>query len=65
MEDILRYNTTLRELDLRGNALGDAGMGPIAQALKVHENSHLAELNLGYNEIKDTGGWLPGWIKAA
>ena len=32
-----------------------AGAGFISQALKEHTNERLAEIDLGYNEIKDEG----------
>ena len=32
-----------------------AGAAAVSQALKEHTNERLAELDLGYNEIKDEG----------
>lgn len=43
------------QLDLRGNALGNDGAILIGRGLRSHENKALAELDLGYNEIKDDG----------
>lgn len=43
------------QLDLRGNALGNDGAILIGRGLRAHENRGLAELDLGYNEIKDDG----------
>lgn len=53
--DLLMFNQSLVTLDLRGNGLGNSGAGAIASGLKGHENEHLTELDLGYNEIKDDG----------
>ena len=35
--------------------LGLTGAAAISQALKEHTNERLAEIDLGYNEIKDEG----------
>ena len=55
LADLLMFNTALRQIDLRGNELGDAGAAQICRALKEHSNERLLELDLGYNEIKDDG----------
>lgn len=55
LADLLMFNTSLRQVDLRGNELGDAGAAQICRALKEHGNERLLELDLGYNEIKDDG----------
>ncbi len=49
------YNTRLVSLDLRGNGLGNDGVIFLSRGIRGHENVHLAELDLGYNEIKDDG----------
>lgn len=43
------------QLDLRGNALGNDGAILIGRGLRQAENKGLAELDMGYNEIKDDG----------
>lgn len=53
--DLIMYNTSLASIDLRGNNFGDYGAILIANSLKQHENTHLVELDMGYNEIKDDG----------
>ncbi len=47
-------NTTLTELNLKGNSLGEGGGQTIAAALR--ENHTLTELNLGYNSLGEGGG---------
>ena len=53
--DLLLFNTSLVTVDLRGNNFGDPGAFQIARALRELTNERLAELDLGYNEIKDEG----------
>lgn len=53
--DLLLFNTTLTAVDLRGNNFGDPGAFQLARALRELTNEKLAELDLGYNEIKDEG----------
>jgi Ran GTPase-activating protein (RanGAP) involved in mRNA processing and transport len=55
LADLIMYNTTISQLDLRGNAFGNDGAILIGRGLRSHENKALAELDLGYNEIKDDG----------
>lgn len=43
------------QLDLRGNGLGNDGAIIIGRGLRTAESKVLAELDLGYNEIKDDG----------
>lgn len=43
------------QLDLRGNGLGNDGAIIIGRGLRAAETKVLAELDLGYNEIKDDG----------
>lgn len=43
------------QVDLRGNGLGNDGAIRISRGLRSHQNPKLAELDLGYNEIKDDG----------
>ena len=45
----------LLQLDLRGNGLGNDGAIRISRGLRSHQNKNLAELDLGYNEVKDDG----------
>ncbi len=55
VSDLLMYNTRLGSLDLRGNGLGNDGVIFLSRGLRGLENPQLAELDLGYNEIKDDG----------
>jgi hypothetical protein len=55
VSDLLMYNTRLVSLDLRGNGLGNDGIIFLSRGIRGHENKHLSELDLGYNEIKDDG----------
>ena len=55
MQDLILFNTTLVTLDLRGNGFGNKGAIQISRALREHTNDKLAELDLGYCEIKDEG----------
>lgn len=43
------------QLDLRGNSLGNDGAIIISRGLRSAESKLLAELDMGYNEIKDDG----------
>jgi hypothetical protein len=43
------------QLDLRGNGLGNDGAIILGRGLRTAESKVLAELDLGYNEIKDDG----------
>ena len=47
-------NTSLTEIDLYGNEIGDEGGKAIGEALKV--NTSLTEIDLGRNNIGDEGG---------
>lgn len=53
--DLLLFNASLVTVDLRGNGFGDSGAIHIARALRELTTEKLAELDLGYNEIKDDG----------
>ena len=46
-------NTSLTEINLGGNNIGDEGGKAIGEALKV--NTSLTEINLGDNKIGDEG----------
>lgn len=50
----LRYNRTIRILDLTGNLIGDDGISAISGALDPR-NSALEELRVGKNEISAVG----------
>jgi hypothetical protein len=43
------------QLDLRGNGLTNDGAIIISRGLRSAESKKLAELDMGYNEIKDDG----------
>ena len=58
--DLIMYNDSLSELDLRGNNLGNDGAIFLSRGLKAHQNPKLKELDLGYNEIKDDGACALG-----
>jgi hypothetical protein len=45
----------LWQLDLRGNGLGNDGAILVSRGLRSAESKVLAELDMGYNEIKDDG----------
>ena len=51
---LIMYNTTIKELDLRGNGLKDNGMIWIARSLRESQLD-LSKLNLAYNDIQDDG----------
>lgn len=51
---LIMYNTTIKELDLRGNGLKDNGMIWIARSLKESQLD-LNKLNVAYNDIQDDG----------
>ncbi|RUS35439.1 hypothetical protein BC938DRAFT_483540 [Jimgerdemannia flammicorona] len=53
MADHLKYNTTLRQLNLQWNCIGDDGAFAIAKSLRT--NTTLTSLNLGWNRIQDRG----------
>ncbi len=53
--DLLMFNSTIRTLDLRGNALGNDGAIILSRGLKTAESIKLQELDMGYNEIRDEG----------
>ncbi len=55
VSDLLLMTSTLRALDLRGNALGNDGAIIVSRGLRNADGKRLAELDLGYNEIKDEG----------
>jgi hypothetical protein len=42
---------TLQTLDIQGSRLGDAGMGPVVEALR--HNTHLTKLNCSYNNMRE------------
>ena len=50
----LARNNSVKRIDFRGNAIGEAGARAIAEALKV--NTTLLSLNLSENWIGDAGG---------
>ena len=50
---VLKVNSTLTNLNLGWNSIGDEGAHSLSQALKV--NSTLTNLNLGWNSIGDEG----------
>ena len=54
LAEALRTNSTLTQLYLQYNQIGDTGVGAIAESLKV--NSTLTQLDLESNQIGDTGG---------
>lgn len=47
----------MQELDLRGNMLCDNGAMIIGRSLRQMQNTGLARLDLGYNEIEDDGAF--------
>ena len=51
---LIMYNTTIKELDLRGNSLKDNGMIWIARSLRESQLD-LNKLNVAYNDIQDDG----------
>ena len=51
--EVLKTNSTLTELDLAGNSIGDSGFAEMAEVLKT--NSTLTWLNLSVNSIGDGG----------
>lgn len=53
------------QLDLRGNALGNNGAILISRGLRAHENDKLAELDMGYNEVKDDGACALAQVQPA
>jgi Ran GTPase-activating protein (RanGAP) involved in mRNA processing and transport len=53
LSDVLCVNSTVVELDLCNNKIGDAGVEAIAKALCA--NSALVKLDLSYNQIGDNG----------
>ena len=53
LAEILKTNTTLREINLWGNNIGNEGVIKLAGALR--ENKTLTKLNLGWNNIDDAG----------
>ena len=53
LAEALKVNSTLTELTLRANGIGDQGATRLAEALK--ENSTLTKLNLGGNDVGDQG----------
>ncbi|KAF8055831.1 EGY2 [Scenedesmus sp. PABB004] len=55
LADLLMFNTTLTQLDLRGNGLGNDGAILLSRGLRSAESRALGELDLGYNEVKDDG----------
>jgi len=54
-EELLCLLCHFLQLDLRGNGLGNDGAIIIGRGLRTAETKVLAELDLGYNEIKDDG----------
>ena len=50
----LRYNRTIRVLDLAGNLIGDDGISALCGALDPR-NAALEELRVGKNEITASG----------
>jgi Ran GTPase-activating protein (RanGAP) involved in mRNA processing and transport len=51
---LIMFNTTIKELDLRGNSLKDNGMIWISRSLRESQLD-LNKLNVAYNEIQDDG----------
>jgi hypothetical protein len=51
----LTHATACLQLDLRGNGLTNDGAIIISRGLRSAESKKLAELDMGYNEIKDDG----------
>lgn len=54
----------LVQLDLRGNGLGNDGAIIISRGLRSAESTQLAELDMGYNEIKDDGACALAQVRA-
>lgn len=52
---VIRFNSALKNLDLRGNIMGDQGAIGLSSSLRVIGT--LTKLELGYNEIKDKGAY--------
>lgn len=55
VSDLLMMSSHLVNIDLRGNNFGNDGAIVLGRGLRNMDDKKLAELDLGYNEIKDDG----------